>query len=230
MPSSICGMRFRRVAKVKFAVPIFQICNLKFEIASFAANLMNVNPQLLALARAAAARHALDPALVCAVVEQESAWNNFAMRYEPAFRARYVAPLGLAVTEEVTRSISWGLMQVMGQVVRENGFDGKFLSALCEPAVGLDCGCRVLAAKITIATRDAAIPDAGPRQGTAPRGIDASTSTPRDSAAQTSGASAHNDSEAFPPRNILARALALWNGGADPAYPAAVLARMSGYF
>lgn len=192
---------------------------------------MNVDPNLLALAQAAAARHALDPALVCAVVEQESAWNNFAMRYEPAFRARYVAPLSLAITEEVARSISWGLMQVMGQVARENSFDGKFLSALCEPAAGLDCGCRVLAAKLAIAAHDAAIPNAGAEQGIAPleSHAAAAASTPRDCAAHSSGACAHNEAETNPSRSVVARALALWNGGADSAYSAAVIARMSRY-
>jgi soluble lytic murein transglycosylase-like protein len=107
--------------------------------------------ELISLARAAAAAHELDPALVCAVVEQESAWDAHAIRYEPAFRSRYVAPLGLPPTEEVARSISWGLMQVMGQVAREHGFRGKFLSALCDPAAGLDIGCAVLAAKLSSA-------------------------------------------------------------------------------
>jgi hypothetical protein len=41
--------------------------------------------QLLLLARKAAATQSLDPGLVCAVVEQESAWNPWAMRYVPAF-------------------------------------------------------------------------------------------------------------------------------------------------
>jgi soluble lytic murein transglycosylase-like protein len=106
---------------------------------------------LIALARSTATRHALDPALVCAVVEQESAWDAHAIRYEPAFRARYVAPLGLPPTEEVAPSISWGLMQVMGQVAREHGFDGKFLTALCDPVTSLDLGCAVLAAKLSAA-------------------------------------------------------------------------------
>ena len=110
--------------------------------------------EIVALARAAAARHALDPALVCAVIEQESAWDMHAIRYEPAFRVRYVAPLGLPPTEEIARSISWGLMQVMGQVAREHGFTGKFLSALCEPETGLDVGCAVLAAKFAAASGD----------------------------------------------------------------------------
>jgi len=85
------------------------------------------------------------------VVEQESAWDAHAIRYEPSFRARYVAPLGLPPTEEVALSISWGLMQVMGQLAREHGFDGKFLSALCDPVTGLELGCAVLAAKLSAA-------------------------------------------------------------------------------
>lgn len=85
---------------------------------------------LIPLAREAAAQCRLDPALVCAVVEQESAWDPCAIRYEPAFRARYVAPLQLTPTEEIARSISWGLLQVMGQLARERGFAGNF-SARC---------------------------------------------------------------------------------------------------
>jgi soluble lytic murein transglycosylase-like protein len=44
--------------------------------------------EIVALARTTASAHGLDPALVCAVVEQESAWDADAIRYEPAFRAR----------------------------------------------------------------------------------------------------------------------------------------------
>ncbi len=103
------------------------------------------------------------------------------MRYEPAFRARYVAPLNLPPTEEIARSTSWGLMQVMGQVAREHGFPGKFFSELCEPENGLEFGSRVLAAKLAAASGD------------------------------------------------RARALLLWNGGANPGYAAQVLARMPKY-
>ncbi|HXQ25921.1 MAG TPA: transglycosylase SLT domain-containing protein [Candidatus Acidoferrales bacterium] len=155
--------------------------------------------ELIALARATAARHALDPALVCAVVEQESSWETHAIRYEPAFRAHYVAPLGLPPTEEVARSISWGLMQVMGQVAREHGFSGKFLSALCEPPAGLDIGCAVLAAKMTI------------RSGSSSRGSNAT------------------EGSLSPAAEDIARALALWNGGANPDYVSQVLARVASY-
>jgi soluble lytic murein transglycosylase-like protein len=110
--------------------------------------------ELVSLARTIAAQHELPPALVCAVVEQESAWNPYAIRYETAFRTRYVAPLGLPSTEEIARSISWGLMQVMGQVAREHGFTGKFLAALCDPGTGLDAGCLVLASKLAASGGD----------------------------------------------------------------------------
>jgi soluble lytic murein transglycosylase-like protein len=106
---------------------------------------MNTDTQLIILSRTIAVRHRLDPVLVCAVVDQESSWDTYAMRYEPRFRERYVADLGLNPTEEIARSISWGLMQVMGQVARENGFDAKFLSEICSPEIGLDVGCIALA-------------------------------------------------------------------------------------
>src|SRR5271154_3314246 len=107
--------------------------------------------EIIALARTVASDHELDQALVCAVAEQESAWDSDAMRYVPEFRARFVAPWRLPPTEEIARSISWGLLPVMGQVAREHGFQGKFLSALCDPSAGLQIGCAVLAAKLAAA-------------------------------------------------------------------------------
>jgi len=111
--------------------------------------------EMVSAAQAAAARDNLDGALVCAVCEQESSWNPWAIRYEPAFRIRYVAPLRLPVTEEIARSISWGLMQVMGQVAHEAGYTGPF-PELCNPATGLEWGCRVLAKKLAEAGGDPA--------------------------------------------------------------------------
>ena len=142
--------------------------------------------ELVALAQDTARRHALRPELVCAVVEQESSWNPWALRHEPAFYAHYIAPQiarGTLTndTEARARAFSWGLMQVMGQVAREQGFGGASLAALCDPANGLDVGCRLLAAKLAAAEGN------------------------------------------------VARALALWNGGANPKYAAAVLARAAHY-
>ena len=113
-------------------------------------------PELVALAHHAARVHSLWPELVCAIVEQESAWDSWAIRYESGFYARYVQPQidrGSFTngTEVRARAFSWDLMQVMGQTAREHGFASSTLAALCEPAVGLDVGCRVLVAKLAAA-------------------------------------------------------------------------------
>lgn len=163
---------------------------------------LNTNAGLIALARTIAERYSLDAALVCAIAEQESSWEAHALRYEPAFRMRYVAPLGLPPTEEIARSISWGLMQVMGQVAREHGFTGKFLSALCEPSCGIEIGCAVFAAKIAEAARALA------------------------ASRDTDGIGLR---EPVLANEIATRALELWNGGGNPDYAAQVLARVAHY-
>jgi soluble lytic murein transglycosylase-like protein len=113
---------------------------------------------MIRLARRIASAHAIEPSLVCAVIEQESAWDPWAVRYEPGFLARYVAPLyaagKLSATEAYTRSMSWGLMQVMGQVARESGFQEQSLVQLCDPATGVEWGCRLLAARLKRAHGD----------------------------------------------------------------------------
>ena len=117
-----------------------------------------MHSELIPVAQEIAIYHGLDPALVCAIIEQESAWNPHAIRYEPAFFARYVAPLFTnnkveppTNTEAHSRAISWGLMQVMGQSAREMGFAGHYLSELCDPAVGIEVGCTLFAYKLRFA-------------------------------------------------------------------------------
>jgi soluble lytic murein transglycosylase-like protein len=127
---------------------------------------ISTHADLIALARVTAEAHQLDASLVCAICEQESAWNPWAIRYEPAFFAHYIAPqLGagqISNTEAQARAFSWGLMQVMGQVAREHGFGAESskniapLAQLCDPACGLEIGCAVFAAKLTAAHGDAA--------------------------------------------------------------------------
>jgi soluble lytic murein transglycosylase-like protein len=107
---------------------------------------------LIVLAKRVAGNFKLDPALVCSVIEQESNWNPWAMRYEPLFFAKYVANLftnnKITATEAYARGMSWGLCQVMGQTAREVGFEMTFLSALCDPEAGISIGCAVLARKM----------------------------------------------------------------------------------
>ena len=116
-------------------------------------------PDFIQLAKTTAASHGLQPELVCAVCEQESAWNPWAIRCEPAFKAHYIDGdpiLGqLSDTEAWSRSFSWGLMQVLGEVARELGFSRPhFVSELCDPVVGLEYGCKHLANKMKQAGGD----------------------------------------------------------------------------
>lgn len=88
----------------------------------------------------------LDPALVLAIIEQESGFIQWAVRYEPDFLEKYV-PENLSVTERHMRTTSWGLMQVMGQSARECGYAGP-LAQLCEPETGIRVGCELFSRKM----------------------------------------------------------------------------------
>jgi len=103
---------------------------------------------LISLAHQKAEKYGLESALICSLVEQESNWNVFAVRYEPGFYAKYIVP-SLEVghfgpTEGMCRATSWGLMQIIGQTARELGFGGPFLSELCDPEICLELGCKYL--------------------------------------------------------------------------------------
>lgn len=103
--------------------------------------------ELIALAQKTAAAHGLSPKIFCGLVDRESAWNPWAIRYEPGFYEEYVQKMidsGAihSETEAHGRSISWGLGQVMGETAREMGFTGDF-AQLCEPETGLEYAARV---------------------------------------------------------------------------------------
>lgn len=91
----------------------------------------------------------LDPDLVRAIAQVESSYNPWAMRFEPAWRYFYFPRehadrlMITAQTEEMMQATSWGLMQVMGSVARELGFDLE-LPRLCIPEMGLNYGCKKL--------------------------------------------------------------------------------------
>lgn len=159
------------------------------------------------LAKEVAAQHNLSPALVCAVVEQESGWNPWAYNPEPHYRWMwdfkqnkpfrklspdeirsegvppdfYSPPWAARDAEWWGQQASWGLMQVMGAVARECGFTGKFLTQLCEPSLGIDVGCTHLKRKFSQGGQD------------------------------------------------TSKALLLYNGGGNPNYPLEVLGRMGKY-
>jgi len=98
----------------------------------------------------------IDPNLVLAIIHVESNENSYAVRYEPKFyewlKGRITtenwASIPTKQTELRLRATSFGLMQVLGQVARENGFEGLYLTELCDPEVGIRYGMRVLAKQL----------------------------------------------------------------------------------
>jgi soluble lytic murein transglycosylase-like protein len=118
----------------------------------------------------AAAKHKLDPNLVEAIVVVESSGDPWAWNPEPHYRylwdVRRSRPFRRLTPAEIASQIppsdfsalagdrdqewwaqqaSWGLMQIMGAVARENGFKGRFLTELSDPVVNLEYGCKHLA-------------------------------------------------------------------------------------
>ena len=104
------------------------------------------------LAEAAAKEHSLPDWLVKSIISVESGGNPYASRYEHEFYINYIVGLGKIYvsppcslqTERILRATSLGLMQIMGQVARERGFKGTYLTELCIADVGIEYGCRQL--------------------------------------------------------------------------------------
>lgn len=121
------------------------------------------------LVQSTAARHGLSPLLVSAVVQVESTGNPYAWNPEPHYRwfwnVRTNQPFRTLTRAEIeaetppvdfpclagdrdqewwAQQASWGLMQVMGAVARELGFNRKYLTQLTDPEDSLEYGCRKL--------------------------------------------------------------------------------------
>jgi len=102
--------------------------------------------EIILIATRIAKENLLNPALVLAIIEQESNFTPTAMRFEPQFK--YILNpdifsrknrISLA-TEINLQQISWGLMQIMGAVTRELGFD-KEMPLMLVPETNIHFGC-----------------------------------------------------------------------------------------
>jgi soluble lytic murein transglycosylase-like protein len=93
----------------------------------------------------AATQYALPPALIAAVIQEESRFEMWATRVEPRYlrnakvrreAARWTSSHRsppTTTTELHDRSRSYGLMQVMGETAREQGFSAPYLAELYLP-------------------------------------------------------------------------------------------------
>jgi hypothetical protein len=88
----------------------------------------------------------LDPYVVAAILQHESAGQNFKPRFEPGFRwfwfpREFAERLGISVeTEQALQQTSWGAMQIMGAVARQHGFKDD-IPKLCQPELSIQYGC-----------------------------------------------------------------------------------------
>lgn len=108
----------------------------------------------------AARQFGLDPDLVGAIIFKESGGLWWVHRYENSFYMRYLmgrtrARLGghwpaqiTAATEKKNRAYSFGLMQIMGQVAREQGYVRDDLWELRDIPTNLYYGCKKLRQEI----------------------------------------------------------------------------------
>ena len=87
----------------------------------------------------------VEPELIAAIVSIESDGKACASRYEPHYRyllntKTFARKNQISEdTEIIQQKTSWGLMQVMGGVAREHGFNGDLVQ-LCNPTMGLKYG------------------------------------------------------------------------------------------
>lgn len=75
--------------------------------------------EVLDICRRVGPKYEFDPVLLLALCEQESAYDESAMRLEQGFYRRYVRKMILASTVKALFSTSWGLTQCMGAVLHE---------------------------------------------------------------------------------------------------------------
>lgn len=99
---------------------------------------------------AASKTHNLDPRLVAAIIQKESAGDTWAIRYEPGWRYDFNSGLmaQLQRTTQVTQlqlqKFSYGLMQVMGTVAYELGLRESPIKLCAYPTLGVHFGCMKL--------------------------------------------------------------------------------------
>jgi soluble lytic murein transglycosylase-like protein len=123
-----------------------------------------------------ATKYEIDPAIVFGIVMKESQGLPWAIRYEPAykwlFEVNKVKPSICSVyTEEMLQKCSWGLMQVMGAVFREYGFEGWLTELATDIDRQIQYGTKHLAKKIKkygvdrgISAYNAGVPISGNRE------------------------------------------------------------------
>ena len=110
--------------------------------------------QIRSLIHTFAKRYDVNPQLVAGIVWVESSGNPNAFRFEPKFydKVKALPQLGGYIpknctleSEQILRSSSFGLMQIMGETARIRGYRGEFLTGLLDPMTNIDMGVQLFA-------------------------------------------------------------------------------------
>ncbi len=105
-------------------------------------------------------KYKLDPMLLLAIVEQESSYKLDAIRFEKAFYERYTRPMDYDMLVELALAYSFGLMQTMGESLREmdyfTAFDSNTVNRqlteyLASPEQQIELGARWFTRKLKAA-------------------------------------------------------------------------------
>lgn len=103
--------------------------------------------QLKILIKTSAQNYGVNTAIALAIAEQESDYNEKAMRYEANWKyivtdKKLVKELRITLATELQlQKFSYGMFQIMGSVARELGFKGM-LTDLLDPIVNVTYGVR----------------------------------------------------------------------------------------
>jgi soluble lytic murein transglycosylase-like protein len=91
---------------------------------------------------AAANKYQVSSLWIKAIITQESNWNKYALRYEPAYNYllkpdEFAKKVGTTLNTEIqVQKMSWGLGQIMGALAREQGHLGP-MGELFDPFINI---------------------------------------------------------------------------------------------
>ena len=108
--------------------------------------------EVLALIHPVSVQYDMDPLFLLALCERESSCDESEVRLENGFYRRYSRPMAFLASTEVLLSASYGLTQVMGEVLYELGYFGgakdnvaALIDAyMAKPELHIEYACRLI--------------------------------------------------------------------------------------
>lgn len=109
----------------------------------------NMRDHLIPEIKKKASKYHLDFQLLDAIIQTESEYNFYAIRFEPSSTYQVSSDKfskfngTTIITEQTLQKFSWGLFQIMGSSARGLGFSGP-MPSLCDIDTNLELGCKLI--------------------------------------------------------------------------------------